>query len=364
MIASTDLWVSGCGPSDGGEGTPYTPLVAPTVTQGRITRASDGTVSTTITVGAASGGSGSYTYSVGSLDKPGGSTALLSAGTAPTTFTLSNMDDGESYVVYGTVTDAGDVSQVVTWSHTVVVAEAGGGGGSGAAYTSVRQIDLDSAANDGPHTSGTHTATDGDGDSVSYTVLQRSGTQSGDVSVVNGTGVEVSGAGSSGVVLAAYDVGGVYDDEGVDRGGLLPRVIHLVVEGIDLASESLLIGMNTVNDTTGGAARMLRMEPSGGGYQVRTRVNTTDGAVFTTGASIPASMVFTFVLYDAHQVDALVTEGSTPPTDLETGSVSIGAQSRGQQTDGTYEAGNMRLIAACVGAAQQINPTIYVGRLA
>jgi len=106
----------------GGEGTPYTPLVAPTVTQGRITRASDGTVSTTITVGAASGGSGSYTYSVGSLDKPGGSTALLSAGTAPTTFTLSNMADGESYVVYGTVTDAGDVSQVVSWSHTVVVA--------------------------------------------------------------------------------------------------------------------------------------------------------------------------------------------------------------------------------------------------
>lgn len=355
MIASTDLWVSGCGPSDGGGTEPTLSVAGRTNGEAYTVTAGARSISITAQAGAALSTTVEQASTGGTVAVTGDATTSPS-WTAPAGTTV-----GEACQVTVTATLDGLTSQV---SWTEYTAGSGGGGGGGVAYTSVRQIDLDSAANDGPHTSGTHTATDGDGDSVSYTVLQRSGTQSGDVSVVNGTGVEVSGAGSSGVVLAAYDVGGVYDDEGVDRGGLLPRVIHLVVEGIDFASESLLVGINTVNDTTGGAARMIRMEPNGAGYEVFTRVNTTNGAVFKTGPAIPASMVFTFILYDAHQVDAIVTEGSTPPTDLETGSVSIGAQSRGQQTDGTYEAGNMRLIAACVGAAQQINPTIYVGRLA
>lgn len=358
MIASTDLWVSGCGPSDGGATEPTLSVAgrtngeAYTVTAGArsisITAQAGATLSTTVEQ-ASTGGTVAVT----------GNATTSPSWTAPAGTTV-----GEACQVTVTATLDGLTSQVSWTEYTAGSGGGGGGGGSGVAYTSVRQIDLDSAANDGPHTSGTHTATDGDGDSVSYKVLQRSGSQSGDVSVVNGTGVEVSGAGVSGVVLAAYDVGGVYDDEGVDRGGLLPRVIHLVVEGIDLDGDSLIIGMNTVNDTPGGAARMVRMEPNGAGYEVFTRVNTTNGAVFKTGPAIPASMVFTFILYDAHQVDAIVTEGSTPPTDLETDSVSIGAQSRGQQTDGTYEAGNMRLIAACVGTAQQTNVTLYVGRLA
>ena len=102
-------------------GASYPPLVAPTITEGTIQREADGTTSATITVGAASGGSGSYTYSMGTLNKPGGDGALLSAGTPPRTYNLTSMSDGGTYVISGTVTD--DVTgQVVSWSHTVVVA--------------------------------------------------------------------------------------------------------------------------------------------------------------------------------------------------------------------------------------------------
>lgn len=110
------LFIPGGGPS--GASTPA--LVAPPITEGTIQREADGTTSATITVGAASGGGGSYTYSAATLSKPGGSSASVS-GTAPGALTLSSIEDGGSYVVSGTVTDD-TTSQVVSWSHTVVVA--------------------------------------------------------------------------------------------------------------------------------------------------------------------------------------------------------------------------------------------------
>ena len=110
----------------GGFGAAAADLVAPTVTQGAAQRLAAGSTSAAVTVGTASGGSGSFVYSAPSVDAPGGSSAAVS-GTAPGALSVTGLADGETVVVSGTVTDSGS-GQLVSWSHTVAVAAPGGGG--------------------------------------------------------------------------------------------------------------------------------------------------------------------------------------------------------------------------------------------
>jgi hypothetical protein len=174
-------------------------LVAPTVTQGDIQRLSSGTTTATVTVGAASGGSGALSYSAVTIDRPGGSSAAVS-GTVPSALSVTGLDDGESVTLSGTVTDSAS-GQVVEWAHTVAVAAAGGGGGG--AWVEKLALNLKGATSSGPHTSG-DTTVDATGGNVEMT-SKRAG-NSGNVTVTQNTGVIVNAAGGSGAMTAFFDL--------------------------------------------------------------------------------------------------------------------------------------------------------------
>jgi len=252
---------------------------------------------------------------------------------------------GEACQVTVTATKGGLTSQV---SWTEYTAGSGGGGGSGAAFVSARSVDLSTAANDGPHTTGSHTATDNGSDAIGYEVDRIGGSNTGTVEIVNGEGAVIDGSGS-GAVAAGWDVGAVLDGESVDRAGEGARVVHVTLTDIDLTSD-LILGFNTTNATSGGNFRGVRITASGAGYQVKTRANTSDGAVFASGASIPASMVVTCTIYDAHSCRFVITEGGTAPSDVHANSASPGVASRSPQTDGDYET-DMLVVVGAVGSA-------------
>lgn len=186
-----------------GEGTAYDPLVAPTVTEGVIQREASGTTSATVNVGAASDGSGSYTYGSAVLNKGGSSSATVS-GTAPGELTISNLGDDEVVVLYGTVTDD-ETSQEVAWYHVVDVAASGGGGGS-VTLVELLDLDLETLPDEGPYTNDSGTVDITDDVSTSTLTVNYEGfraTSTGTFEFINGQGCEVVGVGA-GANLGAF----------------------------------------------------------------------------------------------------------------------------------------------------------------
>lgn len=175
-------------------------LVAPTVTQGAAQRLAAGSTSAAVTVGTASGGSGSFVYGAPSLDAPGGSSAAVS-GTAPGALSVTGLADGEAVVVSGTVTDSAS-GQLVNWSHTVAVAASGGGGS--ATSELLQTWDFRTADAGTLSGSGTITTDSGGTNVVGYNVFVQTGSPTATTDVT-AAGLRVNrsaGNSVSGIALA------------------------------------------------------------------------------------------------------------------------------------------------------------------
>jgi hypothetical protein len=175
-------------------------LVAPTVTQGAAQRLVAGSTSAAVTVGTASGGSGSFVYSAPIVDAPGGSSAAVS-GTAPGALSVTGLADGEAVVVSGTVTDSAS-GQLVSWSHTVAVAASGGGGS--ATSELLQTWDFRTADAGTLSGSGTITTDSGGTNVVGYNVFVQTGSPTATTDVT-AAGLRVNrsaGNSVSGIALA------------------------------------------------------------------------------------------------------------------------------------------------------------------
>lgn len=189
---------------EGFGGSTAADLVAPTVTQGAAQRLAAGSTSAAVTVGSASGGSGSFVYSAPSVDAPGGSSAAVS-GTAPGALSVTGLADGEAVVVSGTVTDSGS-GQLVSWSHTVAVAAPGGGGSTISEL--LQTWDFRTADTGTLSGSGTITTDSGGTDIVGYNVFVQSGSPTATTDIT-AAGLRVNRSAANSVSGIALSLSGV-----------------------------------------------------------------------------------------------------------------------------------------------------------
>lgn len=342
-------------------------LVAPAVTQGDIQRLASGTTSAAVAVGAASGGSGGYTYSAVAIDRPDGSSAAVS-GTVPSSLSVTGLADGESVTLSGTVTDPA-TGQVVDWAHTVAVA-AGGGGGT-PAWTDLLDLDFTTVSTVGALSVGGHTITVS-GESVAMDWSVYSG-GNGTVTPTNGTGLVFDGGTdtSSGNTLS-IDLDPLLSSYTVEDVKKYQYAVHIVITGLSYPSAGnslffagLNIGTNVSHNS--GKARMFWAEDAGDGTneEIRVRKNTSSSALQATTA-IKASRVVTLILTGGEIVEAMDTSGTTPPTPAPgaSGTITVGSESVGlASTAPTYQANGLRAFI-CSGDTTDMTVTrILIQRL-
>ena len=334
-------------------------LVAPTVTQGDIQRLGSGTTSATVTVGAASGGSGGYSYSAASIDRPGGSSAAVS-GTVPSALSVTGVGNGESVTLSGTVTDSA-TDQVVEWSHTVAVAAAGGG----AAWTDLVDLDFTDVTTAGALSGSTTLSFQSSGTTVASDWSTYSG-GNGTCTPTNSTGLVIDGGSdtSSGNTLS-LDIDPLLASYTVEDVRKYQYAVHVVITGISYPSagnSSLFVGVNLGTNIShnSGKARMFFAEDAGDGTneEIRVRKNTSSSAIQSTTA-IKTSRVITLIMTGGELVEAQDTSGTTPPTPAPgaNGTISIGSESGGlASTSPTYQANGLRLFV-CSGDTSDLTIT-------
>ncbi len=347
------------------------PLVGPTVAEGDAQRLAASTTSANVTVGAASGGGGAYTYSAPAIDRPDGSSAAVS-GTAPGALSVSGLADGESVVVSGTVTDDG-TGQSAEWSTTVAV-EASGAGGGGRSWQVYKTFDLENGVSQGPYTAGSGTnyvLTDATA-SWSLTVNLKSGGNAGTMELVNGEGLKIEGVNAtSGVIAAAFLLSEEIPDLDYEWLCENPMCVQVVIDDYDIQSDDFsgfICGINNTTSYSSGKLRALF-------FQARTGTSTEQRSIRTNGSNtaitalpqLPSSeRRMDFVLLDGDRMSANVYDGvgeADPATDffdLSGNYLQCGSWGLSRNTSTTVYTSNMRLVFA---AAQKLKCTIKAIRI-
>jgi hypothetical protein len=336
-------------------------IVAPTVSQGAAQRLASGTTSAAVTVGAATGGGGTYTYSSPAIDRPGGSSAAVS-GTVPGALSVTGLADGESVVVSGTATDG--TGQAVAWSHVVAVAAAGGGGGGGASWVEKLSLNLKGATTSGPHTSG-DTTVDATGGDVEMT-SKRAG-NSGNVTVTQNTGVIVNAAGGSGAMTAFFDLKAALT--GYDYAYLRYYVVavDVFITAIDfddngsICNISLSDSKSSWND---GDARGLEVYRDSADLESRRIRGASGTTVIGSQRSKVTERVVTLLMTRGQIVDMVDTAGTSAPADPRASTIyTCGGDAIGRNSDDPLMLANLFLNVSAFGAAALTVTDIKVRRL-
>ena len=347
---STGLWLPGFSSSS--------KLLPPTVTQGDIQRLGSGTTSATVTVGAASGGSGGYSYSAASIDKPGGSSAAVS-GTVPGALSVTGLGNGESVIVSGTVTDSAS-GQVVEWSHTVSVAAAGGGGAS---WVEKAAYNLKGATSSGPHTSGS-TTVDATGGNIDMTSKRAS--NSGNVTITQNTGAIVQAAGGSGAMTAAFDLSSALTGYDFEYVRLYAVAVDVYITGIVFDDDGSICNVSLSDSTTwnDGDSRGLEVYRSDASNETR-RVRGANGTtVIGSERTQVSERVVTLVMTRGQVVDMIDTSGTTAPSNPHTATpmYTCGGDAVGRNNDTPLYLSNLYLNVTAFGAAALTVTDIKVRR--
>lgn len=338
-------------------------LVAPSVTQGDIQRLASGTTSATVTVGAASGGSGSLSYSAVAIDRPDGSSAAVS-GTVPSALSVTGLGNGESVTLSGTVTDSA-TGQVVEWAHAVTVAAAGGGGGGGGgAWAEKLAMNLKGATSSGPHTSGNTTVDATGGDVV---VTSRRAGNSGNVTVTQGVGARVTAAGGTGAMTAFFDIKSALT--GYDYNYLRYYIIAVDVflTNIDFNDNGSICNISlsdSNNSWSDGDARGLEVYRATADDETRRIRGAGGTTVIGAQRAKVTERVVTLVMTRGQIVDMADTSGTSAPADPRTATLyTCGGDAIGRDNDAPLMLANLYLNVTAFGAAAVTVTDIQVRRI-
>ena len=292
-------------------------LVAPTVSQGAAQRLASGTTSATVTVAAATGGGGVYTYSAPAIDKPQGAPAAVS-GTVPGALSVTGLADGQSVVVSGTATDG--TGQAVAWSHVVAVAAAGGGGGGGGPVD-VLDLDLEDLTTAAAMTSGQHTLEFESSDTQLTVDVGRFSGHNGDVTPTNGQGLVFNGGDDTNSRLTLSTIiSGLFSSYTYDDAREYRYTVHMFLNSIahhSAGQSGLQAGVQRGStwQHNSGIARYALITSHSDGLQeeIRVRRNTSSSAVIDTYAK-RATRVISATVNAGEIVSVQDTAGSTAPT--------------------------------------------------